>query len=58
MVLGKLSLPARPTNLVIVVQGPTALALGPVGGGCFDIFFSTIFSLFSPSLREAARYRS
>ena len=33
MVLGKLPVPGRPTNLITVGQGPTALAVG-AGGGC------------------------
>ena len=37
MVLGKLPVPGRPTNWILVGQGPTALAVG-VGGGCLDIF--------------------
>ena len=37
MVLGKLSLPGRPTIWIIVGQGPTALVVG-AGGGCLDIF--------------------
>ena len=45
MVLGKLPVPGRPTNLVIVWQGPTALAVG-AGGGGLDIFLSSIISLF------------
>ena len=40
MVLGKLPVPGRPT----VEQGPTALAVG-AGGGCLDIFTSSILSL-------------
>ena len=44
MVLGKLPVPGRPTNL-----GPTALAVG-AGGGCLDIFLSSIISLFFPPL--------
>ena len=48
MVLGKLPGSGRPTILMIVGQGPTALEVGP-GGGCLDIFFSSIFSyLFLP----------
>ena len=43
--LGKLSVPGRPTILIIVGQGPTALAVG-AGGGCLDIF--TLIYLFSP----------
>ena len=38
MVLGKLSVPGRPTNLDLVWQGPTALAVG-AGRGCLDFFF-------------------
>ena len=44
MVLGKLPEPGRPTILITVGQGPTALAVG-AGGGCLDIFFSSILSL-------------
>ena len=45
MVLGKL--PERGVLLtwIRVGQGPTALAIG-AGGGCLDIFLSTIISLF------------
>ena len=35
--LGKLTVPGRPTIWIIVGQGPTALAVG-AGGGCLDIF--------------------
>ena len=35
--LGKLPVPGRPTILITVRQGPTALAVG-AGGGCLDIF--------------------
>ena len=45
MVLGKLPVPGRPTIWIIVGQGPTALAVG-AGGGCLDIFLSSIISLF------------
>ena len=45
MVLGKLHVPGRPTLLMIVGQGPTALVVG-AGGGCLDIF--TLIYLFSP----------
>ena len=45
MVLGKLPVPGRPTILITVRQGPTALAAG-VGGGCSDIFSLSIPSLF------------
>ena len=57
MVLGKLPVPGRPTILVTVGQGPTALAVG-AGGGCLDIFTLIYpFSRLSPSLWETARYR-
>ena len=57
MVLGKLPVSGRPTILISVGQGPTALAVG-AGGGCLDIF-SLIYPFFplSPSLWETARYR-
>ena len=56
-VLGKLSVPGRPTILITVGQGPTALAVG-AGGGCLDIFTLLYpFSSLSPSLWETARYR-
>ena len=45
MVLGKLPVPGRPTIWIIVGQGPTALAVG-AGGGCLDIFLSSIIFLF------------
>ena len=53
MVLGKLPVPGRPTILVTVGQGPTALAVG-AGGACLDTF--TLIYPFSP-LWETARYR-
>ena len=57
MVLGKLPVPGRPTILIIVGQGPTALAVG-AGGVCLDIFTLIYpFSFLSPSLWEMARYR-
>ena len=56
MVLGKLPVPGRPTIWMIVGQGPIALAVG-AGGGCLDIFLSSIFSLFFLPLWETARYR-
>ena len=37
MVLGKLPVSGRPTNLLTVGQGPIALAVG-AGGGGLDIF--------------------
>ena len=42
--LGKLPVPGRPTILIIVGQGPTALAVG-AGGGGLDILLSSILSL-------------
>ena len=49
-VLGKLSVPGRPTNWNIVGQGPTVLAVG-AGGGCLDIFSLVYhFCLLSPCL--------
>ena len=57
MVLGKLPVPGRPTVLITVGQGPTALAVG-AGGGGFDIFILIYpFSSPSPSLWGTARYR-
>ena len=57
VVLGKLPVPGRPTVLMVVGQGPIALAIG-AGGGCLDIFtLLYLFSPFSPSLWETARYR-
>ena len=57
MVLGKLPVPGRPTILMIVGQGPIALAVG-AGGGCLDIFSLIYpFSPLSPSLWETAPYR-
>ena len=56
-VLGKLPVPGRPTILITVGQGPTALAVG-ADGGCLDIFTLVYpFSSLSPSLWETARYR-
>ena len=55
--LGKLPVPVRPTNWIIVGQGPIVLAVG-AGGGCLDIFSLIYhFSFLSPSLWETARYR-
>ena len=57
MVLGKVPVPGRPTVLMRVGQGPTALAVG-AGGGCLDIFTLIYpFSHLSLSLWEMARYR-
>ena len=48
-VLGKLPVLGRPTILITVGQGPTALAVG-AGGGCLDIFTLIYsFSSLSPS---------
>ena len=55
--LGELQVLGRPTILIIVGQGPTALAVG-AGGGCFGHFYSHLsFSSLSPSLWETARCR-
>ena len=55
--LGNLPVPGRPTILITVGQGPTALAVG-AGGGCLDIFtLIHPFSSLSPYLWETARYR-
>ena len=45
MVLGKLTVPGRPTIWMIVGQGPIALAVG-AGRGCLDIF--TLLCPLSP----------
>ena len=37
MALSKLPVPGRPTNWMVVGQGPIVLAVG-AGGGCLDIF--------------------
>ena len=57
MVLGKLSVPGRPTIWITVGQGPIALAVGACGG-CLDIF-TLIYPFFtlSPSIWETARIR-
>ena len=44
-------------QILISMQGPTALAVGAVGG-CLDIFSLVYhFSFLTPSLWETARYR-
>ena len=54
MVLGKLSVPGRPTILITVGQGPIALAVG-AGGGGLDIFTLIYpFSSFSLSLGDGS----
>ena len=56
MVLSKLPVLGRPTILITVVQGPTALTVG-AGGDCLDIFTLIYpFSPLSPSLLETAQY--
>ena len=56
MVLGKLPVPGRPTNLDN--SGARAYcACSRCGWGCLDIFLSSITSPFSLPLRETARYR-
>ena len=45
MVLGKLPVPGVLLILIRVGQEPTALAVG-AGGGCLDIFLSSIIFLF------------
>ena len=47
--LGELPVPGRPTILITVEQGPTALAVG-AGGGLFGHFYSHLSFLFSFSL--------
>ena len=49
MVLGKLPVPGRPTILITVGQGLTALAVD-AGGGCFGHFYSHLSFLSSVSL--------
>ena len=58
MVLGKLSVPGRPTIWMTVGQGPIVLAVGAGGFFFLDIFTLVCpFSPLSPSLWETARYR-
>ena len=49
MVLGKVTVPGRPTELDNVRARATALAVG-ADGGCLDIFDSRLSFLFSFSL--------
>ena len=53
MVPGELPVPGR---LIIVGQGPIALAVG-AGGGGLEFLLSSILSPLSPSLWKTARYR-
>ena len=54
IVLGKLPVPGRPTNLNIVRQGPIALSVD-AGGGCLDIFTRLyLFTSLSASPWETA----
>ena len=45
--LGKLPVPGRPTILIIVGQGPTALAVG-AGGVVWTFLLSSILLFFLP----------
>ena len=57
MVLGKLSVPGRPTILITVGQGPIALPVGAGLGWIWTLLLSSILSPLSPSLWKTARYR-
>ena len=48
MVLGKLPVPGRPTNLDYSEQGPTALAVGAVGVVWTFLLSSILSLLFLP----------
>ena len=54
MVLGKLPVPWRPTILIIVGQGPIALAEGAGGGGLGIFTLIYRFSFFSLSLGDGS----
>ena len=56
MVLGKLLVPGRPTNLDNS-RARAYCACTRCGRGCLDIFLSSIFFLFFLPLWETARYR-
>ena len=57
MVLGKLPVPGRPTNLD-KSRARAYCACSRCGWGCLDIFsLIYLFSFLSPSLGETARYR-
>ena len=49
--LGKLPVPGVLLIWIMVGQGPIALVVG-AGGGCLDIFLSSIISLFSLPFSE------
>ena len=54
--LGKLPVPGRPTILITVGQGLTALAVG-ADGGCLDIFILICpFSFLSPGGGRVVRW--
>ena len=55
-VLGKLPVPRRPTILIKVGQGSTALAVG-AGGVVWAFLLSSILPLLFPTLWETAQYR-
>ena len=50
MMLGELPVPGRPTNWIIVGQGPTALAVG-AGGVVWTFLLSSILSFLVLPLR-------
>ena len=52
MVLGKLPVPGRPTNLITVEQRPIAFAVGASGGGLEIFTLIYPFPSFSLSLRD------
>ena len=56
MVQGKLPVPVRPTNWMIVGQGPIVLAIG-AGGVVWTFLLSSVLSLLFLRLWETARYR-
>ena len=55
VVLGKLPVPGRPTNLITLGQGPIGLPVG-AGGMVWTFLLSSILSLFSPPLRYRLKY--
>ena len=55
-VLGKLTVPGRPTNLDYS-RARAYCACSRCGWGLFGYFFSHLFSFLSPSLWETAQYR-